>query len=66
METVYKKYFENLDDARAAVAALNQEFKAKYNCYFCCSVWDARNSNIWENHVWMKYLVTGVIWPDQN
>ena len=65
METVFEKYFAELSDARRACAAKNEEMKQKYNCYFCCSVWDARNSNVWQNGVWMKYLVTGVIWPNQ-
>lgn len=65
METIFEKYFEDLNDARRAQAAKNEEMKQKYNCYFCVSVWDARNSQIWQNGVWMKYLLTVTIWPEQ-
>lgn len=64
METVFKQYFPSLEAANAACAAKNAEMKQQYNCYFCCSVWDARNSNVWIDHVWMPYLVTAVIWPE--
>ena len=64
MEIVFEKYYPELVDAQAAAADKEKEMKTKYNCYSCTSVWDARNSNIWENGVWMKYLVTAVIWPD--
>jgi hypothetical protein len=65
METIFEKYFEDLNDARAAVAALNQEFKAKYNCYFCCSVWDAANDNYFENGRFFRWIVIADIWPEQ-
>ena len=65
MKTIFEKYFEDLNDARRAQAAKNEEMKQKYNCYFCVAVWDARNSQIWQNGVWMKYLLTVDIWPEQ-
>ena len=64
MKTIFEKYFETLNEARAARAAKEQELKKQYDCYFCVAVWDARNSNIWEDGKYMMYVVTADIWPD--
>ena len=64
METVFEKYFENLDDARAAARAKAEELKKQYKCYFDCSVWDAHEDNHFENGRWYRWIVIAAISPD--
>ena len=66
METIFEKYYENLDDARAAAAAKRAELKKQYKCYFDCSVWDAWKDNHFENGRWYRWIVIACIWPDTN
>lgn len=64
METIFEKYFEDLNDARRAQAAKHDELKQKYNCYFCVSVWDAADDRHFENGRFCRWYLTAVIWPD--
>jgi hypothetical protein len=64
METIYKKYFENLDDARRAQREKDAELRKKYNCYFCVAVWDAADDRHFEDGRFFRYILTADIWPD--
>lgn len=65
METIERKYFADLDEAREYSRKRNEELKQQYNCYFAAGVWDAHEDNHWENGVWMRWIFIADIWPEQ-
>lgn len=65
METIEKRYFADLDAAKAYSNKRNKELEKEYSCYFCASVWDAHDDYHFENGVYMRWVFIADIWPEQ-